>query len=74
MNTNKASLSAGIIFLGAPSGPKNLMIKWSNNYRNDSILWIVVYAGLSSNIQLMNVGILYVRIRKAQITLPKNIL
>jgi len=74
MNIDKASFSAGVISLGASPSPKNLMIEWPNTHRNDSISWIAVCAGSSSNIQLMNAGVPYVRIRKAQITLPKNIL
>jgi len=74
MNTDKASLSAGVISLGGPPGPKNLMIEWPNTHRNDSTSWIAVYAKRAPNIQLMNAGVPYARIRKAQMMLPKNIL
>jgi len=74
VNTDEASLSAGVTSLGDPPGPKNLMIEWPNTHRNDSTSWIVVCAKRAPNIQLMNAGVPYVEIRKAQITLSKNIL
>ena len=72
-NTNKASLKAEVISLRAFSSLENLMIKWPNTYRNDSILWIAMCASSSSNIQFMNVDVSYARIRKAYIILPKYI-